>query len=74
MLDDPVLLLRKKVSLTFGPYAFENVYCEQLASAAETEGTCFQAKQLPKSKMQFLKICCLNTPLNSKPGKTVGTE
>lgn len=48
MLDNPALLLRKKVSLTFGPYAFENVYCEQPASPAEAEGTCFQAKRIPR--------------------------
>lgn len=44
MLDNPVSLLRKKVSLTFGPYAFENVCCEQPANPAETEDTWFQAK------------------------------
>lgn len=50
ILDNPVLLLRKKESLTFGPYAFEIVCCEQLASPAGTEGMCFQAKQIPRIK------------------------
>lgn len=57
ILDNPILLLRKKVSLAFGPYAFQAVCCEQLTSPAGTEGMCFQAKQnIPRIKCRSSKF------------------